>query len=368
MTQQFHFISDLDYGGAQSQLLLLAQSALERGDRVTVASLRRPGPVGRLLSDLGAQVVWLKQRFLVDPFVYRQLARLLRNERPDVLQTWDIQAAQYTRMVSPECRWLHTLRESIEASGWSHVALERVLKAASALVVPDPQIRTQLFNLGVQEAKVWVVPNAVGQAKSAENRIDSQAWLRAELGLQPEVGPLIGLVSRLDRPDEAKELAWAADLVRVLHPHAKLLLVGQGKGLMSVQRFARQAAAPGLVRCLGTRNDWGRILSGLDGLWCATTGSAAPTPVLEAMASGVPVVAARTERRDQEDEPDSLIKEGETSWITLWNDRAGWTRATEQILTNQEKAIAITELAKERVSLAHSVECASQCHQLALVG
>ncbi|MGE5752661.1 MAG: glycosyltransferase, partial [Deltaproteobacteria bacterium] len=83
-------IHALDTGGAQRQLSYLAPALVERGHEVHAAYLRGGSNLSRLDS---GRVVLHRLRSLGnhDPFIFVQLAALMRRIRPDIVQTWILQ-------------------------------------------------------------------------------------------------------------------------------------------------------------------------------------------------------------------------------------------------------------------------------------
>src|SRR5688572_26724084 len=84
-----HVITGLPIGGAQIALgRLLTRVPADRFAQ-SVVSLGALGPMGEAWRRDGVQVAALGMRpSTPDPFAFARLARLLRRERPDVVQTW----------------------------------------------------------------------------------------------------------------------------------------------------------------------------------------------------------------------------------------------------------------------------------------
>ena len=362
MAHFLHVIADLEYGGAQSQLLRLTKFALDAGDRVKVASLRRPGPVGALLEQIGAEVVWLRQRFAPDPLVLGRLMKLIGEQKPDAVQTWDFPTGLYLGAARPSCRWAHTVRETSGPHGWRNSALHRLLRGASVVLASDEQIHTRLVTRGVDQARLKVIPNLYADRNGALDRAAARELLSCRLGLSEDDGPVLGVVGRWDCIERVREVAWAADLVRVIRPRVRLVVAGGGSQLNRCVRFARSATAPGVVQFLGTREDWQDFTPGFDAIWCPSESSSTPIPLLEAMQAGTPVVAATAPGRE------SVIEEGATGWLTTWNDRAGWVRATEQILRDLDGALEVASEGAKRVSTRHAIETIAPKHRAILLG
>lgn len=339
MADTLHVIRDLDPGGAQTQLLLLAAAARARGDRVAVASLRRPGSVGERLRAAGVEVGWLGRRYSADPFVCRRVARRLEEGRFATVLTWDTPSGGHVgvarRLRRPDAVWLHAVRETAAAdrlASW-------VRREADRIVTPSETIARSLVDADPGAAsRVRLVPNAVGPPDSS--RVDRRAVL-GRLGFPAET-KLIAAATRFDKARHAKELVWAADLVRVVRPETRLVLVGDGPARRRVERFARGAAEPGLVTFTGEIDDWSGVLAAADVVWCASASPDGPTPLVEAIAARKPIVASAAPGRER------WIVDGETGWLTDWNDRASWARPTVRLLEDEAIGQRVAEAARPR--------------------
>ena len=137
---------------------------------------------------------------------------------------------------------------------------------------------------------------------------------------------------------------WAADLVRVVHPEARLLLVGDGPARAGggAVRPGGFGAGPGGVR-RARRDDWPELMAAADVVWCASDSPDAPTPLVEAMRAGKPVVASEAPGRGR------LIDEAVTGWLTPWDHSAGWARATVRLLEDPAMAARVGEAGRERL-------------------
>ncbi|MGI0013727.1 MAG: glycosyltransferase, partial [Nitrososphaera sp.] len=90
MTQVVHVIIGLNVGGAELMLKRLIESHQDNPKyRHSVISITLVGKVGTQLQEIGVEVRALGMCSLMDiPRVLLQLVRMIRAERPDIVQTW----------------------------------------------------------------------------------------------------------------------------------------------------------------------------------------------------------------------------------------------------------------------------------------
>lgn len=333
MTRVLHVINDLHYGGAQTQLRLLVQASRERGEAAAVASLRRPSDEADALCASGLPVIWLKSRFSWDPFAARNLLRLARSERFEVLQSWDTQSAALCRAVKRRAsvRWVHTLREDPVETGHGADHVAPLPNAFDPAFVAGPPIGKSAARQRLRQAGVAVSDDA----------------------------PVIVAVARIDRPSAVRELAWMADLARIVCPGLRFLIAGGGPGLMACERFSAAATEPGLNNFLGPWDDLRTLYAAADLAWCGAGRGSAPTPALEAMACGLPVLLADAPGREhllpaEQADPECRLR---------WDDRALWARVTKRLLNDRPLAEAIGLRNATAVRERHAIDTVAEAYR-----
>ena len=334
MTPTLHVIEDLRYGGAAAQLHRCVAQSCERGEAVGVAVLARPTDEVESIARLGVSVTWLRSRFRVDPIAARRLRAAIAREGVGAVQTWDTASARLLRWTGLQPKgiaWRHVLRESSPANEGQERLLGRLLVAAQEVLVVDRSVQARAEWLGVEAVRIRLEANRARDGLTpitSDQRTAARRALRAAGVPLPEGAPVLATVARIDRAERLKELIWAADLVRVVNPDLRLLIVGEGPIRAACERFAMLATEPGLVHFLGNQPDLAGVLVAADCFWCASDSSAAPTPLLEALALGLPVVASEQRGREE------LVSE-ERGALLPWDDRAGWARATDRWLSGE---------------------------------
>lgn len=340
-----HLTCRLDgYGGA-SMLRSLAVSQAAAGERVVVAPLLAEKLPVNALRDQGVIVQPLGGRWPIDVVVLTRLARLRRQLAADVTHAWDVRSLALAAL-SGRRRPGHVLIGSLLAIGDATPWTERVLRAmhtrVTAFTVPEEAARERLTQLGVAANRIHVIPPGVSRRGAGEAG-PARAALLKELNL-PNDAKLIAVAGPLGRHRQVDEAIWAFELVRVVHPSARLLVVGDGADRPRLERFAEQVSEPDCVRFLGYRDDWQGLLPGIDVFWQLNASVTTPLALLEAGAASVPAVASDVPAHR------AAVVQDRTGLLVKFGDRAEAVRATDDLLANPARAERMGLAAAERIA------------------
>jgi glycosyltransferase involved in cell wall biosynthesis len=287
-------ITSMPVGGAETLLTELVRRMDRERFSPELCCLKRLDRLGEALSqEVPAFTGLLSQKY--DFAVLWRLTRLMRRRRIDAVVTvgtggdkmfWG-RLAGWLSGVPVICSSLHStgLPDHVE---FSNRLLAPLTDAFIAVAKPHGRYLTS--HEGCPARKVVVIPNGV-DAERFHPRLPSRR-LQEELNLDP-TAPVAGIVAAL-RPEKNHEmfLRVAASVCREL-PAARFLIVGDGPERTKLESLARSLGVAEAVRFLGTRSDVDEILSLLDVLLLTSHMEANPICLLEAMASGKPVVATR---------------------------------------------------------------------------
>lgn len=297
-----HVITGLNLGGAETWLTrLLLRLPAERFD-CRVVSLMDGGELAGAIRSMGVPVTSLGMgRGLPDPRGLWRLARLMREQRPQVVQTWlyhadllGLLAARLSgcgAMVSwgLRCAYMDlaryglgtrlTLRACAALSGWPEAV------TANSQAGADHHLA-----LGYRPRRLVVLENGVDGERFRPDA-EARARLRREWGLA-EGAPLIGLVARVDPMKGHAVFCRAAEALLRARPDARFLFCGEGTQPGSAELdalIARHGLADAVVR-LGRRADVAQVYAALDVLALPSLGEGFPNAVLEALSCAVPCV------------------------------------------------------------------------------
>jgi glycosyltransferase involved in cell wall biosynthesis len=328
-----HVISGLLHGGAETVLFRLA-TAPGGTVRHTVVSMRGEGVMGARLREAGVEVICLDmQGWTGNVHGLWRLYRLLRERRPDVVQTWmyhaDLIAGLVARLAGIRAvAWGVrnsgvSLGESSRSSRIAAWACARVSAWVPGVIVACARKAAEVHRAwGYRADRVLVVPNGYDLDVWHPDAAGA-AELRARWGV-PEGAPLLGSVARWNPLKDHENLLAALALSVRTHPDLRCVLIGLGMSRDNADLIA-MARHYGLLDhliFLGRRDDVPVLMRALDIHVLSSKAEGFPNVVSEAMASGVACVVT--------DVGDAADIVGEHGWVVPPEDASALAGAIDQ--------------------------------------
>ncbi len=331
-----HIIIGLNVGGAELMLKRLIVSHQAVSDHQhTIISLTSIGTVGLQLQALGVEVHTLGMRSVLDiPRVMWQLIRLIRIDRPDVVQTWmyhaDLLGGLAARLAGNRNVIWGIRTTEVNASVSCATSLIRILCARLSHFVPHSIVcaadasRRVHIAVGYDASRMVVVPNGFDL-----DRLVATPEQGDELRLQCDLGAGVVVIGFLGRfhPDKGQQnFVRAAGLLARQYVNARFLMVGRDLDANNAQ-LAQWISATGCADrfvLLGERADVPACLVAMD-LFCLSSRTEGfPNVVAEAMAMGLPCVVT--------DVGDAAMLVADTGVVVPKEDSAALAAGLRQLL------------------------------------
>jgi sugar transferase (PEP-CTERM/EpsH1 system associated) len=284
-----HVVHSFETGGMEKGVATLIRHSADVVDHVLVC-LTHSGETERLLPS-GTRVIELNKPSGNSVSFLVRLARVLRSLRPCVIHTrnWPGMDGVIAARMAGIRRLVHgehglgsddptgldprrlLVRRTLRSWPMEYTCVSRTLEQWLKETVRVPRPVTRITN-GVDTDMY---------------RPGAGAAARAEVGADPGAF-VVGVVGRLDPIKDHLTLLAAHQRLRVTLPGSMLLVVGDGP-----ERHRLMASASQGVRFLGNRSDIPDLLRAMDVFVLPSINEGISNTILEAMASGVPVVASR---------------------------------------------------------------------------
>jgi glycosyltransferase involved in cell wall biosynthesis len=282
-------INTLDRGGAERQLVELANGLDRARFEVSVACVVRGGPLGEELAASGIPVSVFDAR---GPLGLYRLTRHIRRVAPDIVHTFLFGSNVIGTLAAKTAGVpiVITSRRSLGffKDGRPHYALFQSLanRFTDVVVANSEAVRQDtLRRERLDPAKVRLIANGVDVDRFTNPPLTPA--IRTTLGLGP--GPLVVVVANLI-PYKGLDYfvdAWG-EVVRSM-PAARAVVVGDGPARADLE--ARATKMGDSIRFIGSRDDVATVLAAADLVVQSSLYEGFPNAMLEAMAAGRPVVA-----------------------------------------------------------------------------
>lgn len=293
-----HIITDLKDGGAQGVLARLCVH--DKQSRHVVISLMDEGKYGPLLEKAGITVLCVSMHPARPSLTkFFKLIRLIKAERPDVVQTWMYHADLLGGLATPLAggkRVFWGVRQSRLKKGTAKRSTILVAYFCAWLSrrVPEKIIccankaKDSHATIGYEKSKLVVIQNGYDLSRFKLD-CDLGASIRKELALNP-VEFVLGSVGRFHPQKDHFNLLQALVLVAQQHIEFRCLLVGTGLSSdndLLVERIV-DLGLEEKVLLLGQRTDIPAVMNALDLHVLSSRSEGFPNVLAEAMACGVP--------------------------------------------------------------------------------
>lgn len=374
---------DLQIGGAQETVRTLAKYLPSAGCPTVVCTFS-DGPLRREIEQLGVPVEILPGRrygvlalplFLQEMWRRRRdLTALVAKHHVDVIQTQGLGTLDFlvmTLAIGRKVQVWWTIqnqafmvrREHLTRQPWlltaKRIAHRWLYRSGAKLVdgviaVSDDTARAFRETVGHVDDKVIVVTNAVDVARYPA-AVDREE-VRARLGLA-STDHLMIMVGTFKRQKGHRYLIEAARSVLPQLADLQILLAGDGELAEEIKALVRNDGLAGQIHFLGDRRDIPELLATSDSFVLPSLWEGLSVALVEAMASGLPVIATEVSGTTQ------VMVDGETGWLVPPGDPGALARAMIELYSDASVARARGAAGRERVLASFSAR--SQAEQLA---
>lgn len=296
-----HVITSLNAGGAEAMLHKLLAAQVRGAHETSVVSLTDVGPLGARIQALGIPVVALGMApGRPGPAGVVRLLRVLRRERPELVQTWmyhaDLLGGLTAKMLGIPVIW--GVRHGDLKPGDNPIT--RITRRICAFlswsvpraVVCNSESSIQIhIRAGYAPEKFVHIPNGFDLARFRPDPVAREA-LRQELGIPPEA-PTVGLVARFHPHKDHATFVSAAAMIRRQRSSVHFVLCGDGAdwGNSELAGIIDREGVRPAFRLLGRRDHLETVYPGLDVACLSSVTESFPNVIGEAMACEVPCVA-----------------------------------------------------------------------------
>jgi sugar transferase (PEP-CTERM/EpsH1 system associated) len=353
-----HVIHRLDFGGLENGLVNLVNRMPEQTFRHAIVALSGVNATfATRIRRNDVEVLSLGKRAGKDVRAYATMFAAIRRARPAILHTrnlgtidmqWVAALAGVPFRIHGEHGW-----EAGDPQGRSPKSL-RIRRACRPVIhryVPMSRDIARWLGscVGVDASRIRQLYSGVDTERFGPGP--------GAAGGSPDASLTVGTVGRLDPVKHQAALVRALASLRPSYPHLRLLIVGDGPERVPLASLAQSLGMADAVEFTGPRLDIEDSLRRMDVFVLPSINEGISNTILEAMATGLPVVAGRVGGNPE------LVVDGVTGTLYDPGDGGGLVSAVSSYLADPDRRRQHGRAGRERVVQNFSLEAMVQRYQ-----
>lgn len=321
-------ITGLGYGGREVQLVQLASQLKIRDWNVQIVSMIPPQAFTEKLAALAIPVFSLgMHRGVPNITAILKLAKILKDFQPYFFHSHLVHAnllARVTRIFIKVPILISTVGNINEGKRWREIAYK--------FTDPWCDITTNVSKLAVEhyikvgavpERKIIYIANSVDTDRFAPN-LEMRSKMRQKLSLGEKFIWLA--VGRLEQQKDYPTMFQAFAQIAQLFPETLLLICGQGSLKNRLENLVKQLSLQDQVKFLGVHSNISEIMNVADGYVMSSAWEGMPGVLLEAGATGLPIVATDVSGNQE------VVLDGKTGFLVPPQNFAALAKAMEMMM------------------------------------
>ena len=278
------------FGGAEIMCENLTYALKNAGQEVFAVSLYHDRtPIARRMEEAGIRIVYLDKKLGLDLSMVPKLIKIIRRERPDVVHTHldVIKYAVLAAKLDGVKKCVHTVHSLADREAEDRI--EKCVKSFyfrrgwSVPVALTPEVQSSVAEFyGLPLSRVPVIYNGIDLSRCVPKTTY-------------ETGETVTIlhVGRFDVPKNHPGLLEAFRLLLETHPECRLRLVGDGELRPDMEKLAREKGIADFVEFCGMQSNVYPYLHDADIFTLPSIYEGNPMTIIEAMGTGLPIVASR---------------------------------------------------------------------------
>jgi glycosyltransferase involved in cell wall biosynthesis len=325
----------LHMGGMERLVVRMAHTFRERGLDAGITCLEDEGPLAEEARDRGVPVRLVPTPGLATNLRAPRLSAHFAQRRLHVVHAhsgvW-LKAARAARAAGiPGV--VHTFHGIVENEPWYIRQQRRAASwSTSDIVAVSESLRTVLMEQsGIPGHRISVIINGVD--------VDHFSPGASKDGQ----GYVVGHVARLDPIKNQSMLLRAFGILRHSVPEARLVIAGAGPARVTLEALAKELGLESAVQFLGEVRDTAALYRTFDAFALSSISEGTSMSILEAMASGVPVVATAVGGTP------ALVRNGALAMLVPSQDPEALARALAALAAEPARRRALAGSARDFV-------------------
>jgi sugar transferase (PEP-CTERM/EpsH1 system associated) len=349
-----HIIYALSTGGLENGLVNIINRSPPERYRHVIICLTTADEFAHRITAKDVQVIVLLKREGYDLRCYAKLRQLLKELRPDIIHSRNMAAleSQLCSLGLPKVKRVHGEHgreiNDLDGSNWKYLIFRKFMRFfIHRYIAVSKDLESWLIAMvRVRANKITQIYNGVDHTRFAPETVKPLALLPAQW--QQHDGILVaGTVGRLTPVKDQQLLLRAVARLREsdsgLADRLRLLIVGDGPLYPMLTQLIAELGLQDIVWLTGDRQDVPSLLQAMDIFVLPSLGEGVSNTVLEAMASGLPVIATAVGGNVE------LVEDGCNGSLIPTGDSLALANALMTLLKDDEERIKRGNNARQRV-------------------
>ena len=354
-----HVIHRFGVGGLENGVVNLINHMPEERYRHAIVCLQGYTDFRKRLQRENVAIHDVAKRDGHDPGVYWRLFSIFRQLRPAIVHTrnlsaMEVQAVAALAGVPGRVHGEHG-RDTYDLHGRNrkyNLLRKLVRPFIGHYIAVSKDLQNWLMSaVGVQRGKISQIYNGVDNIRFRPAQ--TPRWQLGPPGFFTEDSIVIGSVGRMaavkDYPNLALAFLKLLELEPTLHNRLRLVIVGEGESRETCRLLLNQHAASHFAWLPGERSDIPELMAAMDIFVLPSLGEGISNTILEAMATGLPVIATRVGGNPE------LVQEGVTGQLVPPADPEALAQALLEYVRDADRRHAHGRAAREIIDRQFSI-------------
>ena len=288
-----YLITSWDFGGAEMQVLALAETMQKQSHKVLVVSMIKPN-TDFLLKSKGITVKTLSMsKGFPDARAIFRFKKILKNYKPNVVHAHMIHAVLLGRIsrIFIKIPRLISTAHNINEGGKIRELMYRYTDFLSDTNTNVSQSGLDLYlkkGIFKKESNSFFIPNGIFLPNSNDTTKNKNS-LRKSLGVNKETFLFLA-IGRLEAAKDYQNLFEATKILLTKTTTFKILIAGEGTLRKPLEQSLQELKLSNNITLLGRRNDIPNLLQAADAFIMSSAWEGLPIAILEAASYGMPML------------------------------------------------------------------------------
>jgi L-malate glycosyltransferase len=340
--------TDLEIGGRERVIVDLCNYLYQAGYDTLICCIKNTGLLEANL-DKNIKVYALNKKNKLDLDLIKPLKEIIKNNNIDIIHAHNPGTLLYGVIAGKLCgidTIINTEHGFAEKIKYKTRIKDKILyKFVDVITSVSNKLESDLISMyNIKKNKIKTIRNGIFYEKICEEKIES----RNKVGMNDDEYH-IGIVARLTDVKNHRMIIDAFNRIRRYH-RARLWIIGTGDLEKELKEYVLNLGIKNKINFTGKRTDVIRLMNAMDLFVLCSKSEGLSITLLEAMASGLPIIATNVGGNGE------LIKNGYNGILVELGDTKGLADAIEKMIKEKQLAMKYGMNSKINFSKYYSVE------------